>query len=701
MFASSIWTVAWARAAAHARAVDRQAKHDVVHAPALPQAQASAGMTRARFGALVSAVLAVFGVVWLTMSFAPTWYNNSVQQYWALTSPFAYGSNGWSLSSTYVLKLYEDTAMFYGHILSLLLAMALISSIPPLQRWVDKPAPRPVAWASRGEVLFVLAWLGMAAGWLAFWCNFSNIAHQARKDSHKDWQIAARVLGHMANFFIAWALLPLAKDGWMVTVFGIPWERGIKYHRAAGVLGWAVVGAHMLTWWIKWGMQGLLPDNIITVGYLQTYPGHVHQNNFTTPLVETAWFAFTISVIAGLLVRRRWYKLFYRAHMITAPIFLAAAAIHSWSFWYYALPGLVMWLLDSVSRRVRMALPVFPLAVIPYPEAKLTMVVLPAAAVGPWTAGQYIWLRIDRVCPYEVHPFTLVTPPGCTAAQLLGPEEAGLIGVSADTPVAAVLVQCTDAARSWTRRIASELKYSTQPLLEQGANEGLHLAEEGTHAAQRSTSLELPVNYGGDDSKLSRSLLLPRQHAPLKAAWHAGIEGPHGRPRAFWSYTHVVAVAGGVGITPMIAIVADIARRAALGLDVGHVRRVHLIWVLREPALSHLLGPLLETIRSDAAQASPSLDVQVQLHFTRSMQGSPVHSNGMHISQGRPDLADLLQALEDDYSSLLLMSGPPDHQHVYLGRRIVLTCGPPALIHAATAACSHAGIPCGTEEFQL
>jgi hypothetical protein len=71
-------------------------------------------------------------------------------------------------------------------------------------------------------------------------------------------QIIARVLGHLTTLAMSFAVFPIARNSVWEALWGIPFERAVKYHRALGRLVWAWVTAHMLMWQLKWAKEGAL-----------------------------------------------------------------------------------------------------------------------------------------------------------------------------------------------------------------------------------------------------------------------------------------------------------------------------------------------------------------------------------------------------------------------------------------------------------
>jgi len=69
-------------------------------------------------------------------------------------------------------------------------------------------------------------------------------------------QICARVLGHLTTLAMSFVAFPITRNSVWEALWGIPFERAVKYHRALGRLVWFWVTAHMLMWQLKWAKEG-------------------------------------------------------------------------------------------------------------------------------------------------------------------------------------------------------------------------------------------------------------------------------------------------------------------------------------------------------------------------------------------------------------------------------------------------------------
>eukprot|EP00911_Craspedida_sp_UC1_P001887 UC1_evm2s1448 len=228
-------------------------------------------------------------------------------------------------------------------------------------------------------------------------------------DENADLQIWARVVGHLATLSMSLLLFPVHRNSLWTAVFGVSFDRAVKYHRAMGVMVWLMTTLHMMLWMGKWLLDGTLSNNIVQIKYLQITPTLVHYDNFTILLAETAWLLMTVAVVLAIWWRRSNYELFYWAHHFSI-VFFVVAIMHAWSFWYYAIGGLVLWLVDRSMRMLRRSQPVKVVSVFHHTAAGVTQVTLDEDAFVHH-AGAFAYLCFPQISHAEWHPFTIASAP--------------------------------------------------------------------------------------------------------------------------------------------------------------------------------------------------------------------------------------------------------------------------------------------------
>lgn len=183
----------------------------------------------------------------------------------------------------------------------------------------------------------------------------------------------------------------------------------------------------------------------------------------------------------------------------------------------YSIAALVIYLISMVASFTKTRLATAELVVLP--GAQTTVVTVPALQTG-WRAGQHVRIRVPALGirhGLESHPFTIASAPNGDG-----------------------LVLMCKAAGNWT-----QLLYE----FASGRSGALNLMKGGKIRRMTETTVILEGPYGG-----LGNTLLP-------------------------SFSSVMLVAGGSGITHALAFANDLLARAPSG--VVRARTVDLVWVVR------------------------------------------------------------------------------------------------------------------------
>ena len=94
--------------------------------------------------------------------------------------------------------------------------------------------------ATVGEVFLILMWVGLAVFWIIYWRFLYGRINggEEKNDRHANLQSWARAFGHVASFMLSFLTFPVARHSLWERVFGIPYERALKYHRGLGCFAW-------------------------------------------------------------------------------------------------------------------------------------------------------------------------------------------------------------------------------------------------------------------------------------------------------------------------------------------------------------------------------------------------------------------------------------------------------------------------------
>jgi hypothetical protein len=221
-------------------------------------------------------------VAFASTIFTPVWNFSSTSSFqtpadaggtsWSLLPPStvlvfgppAADPQNWSQPLIYV-KLYSDVVIYFTVLLGVA-AVGMLGTYSPslrriLHRRLSVGLPRALAafdpfphGACVGELLLAAAMLGLYVWWILYWgYYYTRIATEAQSygDKNPNVQVAARVFGHLTTLTMSFLCFPVARNSVWEGVFGVPFDRAIKVHRALGSLCWLLVTIHMLVWQVR------------------------------------------------------------------------------------------------------------------------------------------------------------------------------------------------------------------------------------------------------------------------------------------------------------------------------------------------------------------------------------------------------------------------------------------------------------------
>ena len=437
-------------------------------------------------------------------------YEGKVTHYVLSSSKKWVADTTWFKPVIYV-KLYQDVVVYFAIVVGVVILGVTGTYHPPLRKllhrrfsmsYIPKIMNLWPTGASAGELLLFSVYLGLNAYWFWFWSTgfLYRKTTKLNLDPHPKLQLYARVTGQMATLSMSFLILPVARNSVWESVFGVPFDRAIRYHRTLGVVAWTWATLHMWLWQIKFIKDGTLAHNcwkpegltkLIISGTLDV-PIETRSDNWTTPIMEITWLLCTISLSIAIFVRTYNYELFKYTHYLMM-LFFITGFLHAFSFWYYTAFGLILFALDKAIQMVNNARVHVVKGLESVPSAGVTRLTLKGDVFrNPHVAGQYVWLTIPSLDPFQSHPFTISSAP----SDSYGPDG---------------YVQFTikDVGEgTWTGRLAALAR------------------------SRESSDKEVEPLY-------------------------VSVDGPYGRAIRYSEYEEVVLVAGGIGITPMASILFE------------------------------------------------------------------------------------------------------------------------------------------------
>ncbi|CAA0840064.1 Ferric reduction oxidase 7- chloroplastic [Striga hermonthica] len=278
-----------------------------------------------------------------------------------------------------------------------------------------------------------------------------------------------------------------------------------------------------------------------------------------------------ISLVAGLLmwvtslpgVRRMNFELFFYTHQLYI-VFVVSLALHVGDFIFcFAAGGIFLFMLDRFLRFFQSRRTVDILSARCFPCGTLELVLCKPANLH-YNALSWIFLQVRELSWLQWHPFSVSSSP-----------------LDGRHHIAVLIKVLGDWTQKLERRISSlsEIEAQTQQLLQ--------------------------TNFGIT----------------------ASVEGPYGHESSYHlMYENLILVAGGIGISPFLAILSDVLHRINDGKPC-RPKNILIIWAIK--TADEL--PLLNTvdINSICPTFSETLNLEIQTYITR--QSEPTLEEGKAI----------------------------------------------------------------------
>ncbi|KAK5121234.1 hypothetical protein LTR85_005400 [Meristemomyces frigidus] len=371
------------------------------------------------------------------------------------------------------------------------------------------------------------------------------------------WQARGVRAGWLAVAQMPLLILLVGKNNLITLTTGVSYERLNVLHRWSARIMLLLAIFHFGFQSRAWSQYGLM------------------QLEWTTddcPPTGIAAFAILLWMnLSTLAPFRYWsYEFFVIQHIITFFGFIIAVMYHLpstalWSRIYIYIP-IALYLLD---RLIRTALFVWTnyrisRATLTALDGGVTKVRLSNAAIKHWSPGAHVLLSIPRFGWVQSHPATIASTPRSHNGDL---------------------VFILKGHKGFTKRIMTSANNSATALLP-------HTKQEGQI----------------------------QQNAQV-VSYRALLNGPYGgSPSDFAAFDSVCLVAGSTGITFTLPILQDVAERAALNGKKLPVRRVHLVWCIKETSwvnwASEEIAAAVDQLKSAGIEAEVSIYVTCADEFT-------------------------------------------------------------------------------------
>jgi predicted ferric reductase len=206
------------------------------------------------------------------------------------------------------------------------------------------------------------------------------------------------IIGLSLQFHCALLLLPILRNSIFEPIFGISFDRAIKYHRWLGYSTCLILIMHAGGNWADWKKTGVFGEKSVEKEMVYG---------------EMAFVCALIMVLFAVSFwRRQFFESFLVTHMLY-PIFILFAALHSKATpnalgWYF-FPSVMLFIIDRLIRAYRSYKPT---AVTEIAHVNgLTRLQLKKPAGMKYEGGQYLFIMIPSISKIEWHPFSIASAP--------------------------------------------------------------------------------------------------------------------------------------------------------------------------------------------------------------------------------------------------------------------------------------------------
>ncbi|KAJ3314626.1 hypothetical protein HDU76_002373 [Blyttiomyces sp. JEL0837] len=400
--------------------------------------------------------------------------------------------------------------------------------------------------------------------------------------------------GVLALGCITASVLLALRNSVMDAVFQFPFEKTLTWHRWTGTGAVVLIAVHGGLFFREW------------VAYK-----YVSENMKDRPRVFYGVIASAILATIFLTslppIRRKLFSVFYFVHVLSIPILLVLVNLHTDYAWNYTIAIAFFWGLDRVLR---------------FWKSRVKVRVMK--------------LELWKVSITGWHPISFAS--SCVRSQVVevseGKDDDGVVSESLKSRVTNTTVAATAATSCCSIESLDDEEITPMPSLS-GSND---TKAKRTTTKTTTTSKKKPFTHDcgvtliirgvGSFSKTLHDRVRLRQNLGIARPLKVRIDGPYGRPSFTpHCYPIFIAVAGGIGITPVLSMALTALRVSkAIELESKDDSEYHLlktrvvvIWCVRHASDWRWTAPDLI--------AAAELGAEVWVHVTRDSTEFPLRDD--------------------------------------------------------------------------
>ncbi|CAJ1956923.1 unnamed protein product [Cylindrotheca closterium] len=410
---------------------------------------------------------------------------------------------------------------------------------PALSKLIQLPRYGTTYWSMMDLQLLLLFVIVLVGSFIVrFWHKYvwTDGPHWTLSTS---WRYITKISGMSLVTILLVILFPICKTCFWWDVFGLGFDRIIKFHRLLGALFGIILLLH--------GLASLVYLDMVDQLYSCWTPW---SNDCEKSMVMYGWYSGILFIPVFLTsfpwIRRNRYEVFYYCHLMVIPALLMAH-LHHINLIYYTAPSLVAYTLDKIVGYFAARRPVqlVDLSVPVEGYTRMTLLVDPNHA--DFSPGQWIKVKVPAISNWEWHPFSITSAPNQSTITLD--------------------IKAMGGVGSWGDKLQ-------------------HLAKSVSAGSVYDAHQSRRCPTKPDDPQKNK--LLPTVYLDR----YQGCDHNQG----FLNHRAVMLVGGGIGITPMMSVLRSCLAATAtedgggppLPSSMNHLEHLVFVWVVRQESVVDL-----------------------------------------------------------------------------------------------------------------
>ncbi|KAK9812181.1 hypothetical protein WJX73_002334 [Symbiochloris irregularis] len=200
----------------------------------------------------------------------------------------------------------------------------------------------------------------------------------------------------MINAAALFLFFPIPRNSFLQHLFRTDFATLIKYHRWLGHLTLITTAIHGVLYYVLWGVRSEFASQF------RTWQQH-GISNLAGSL--SFFFGLILWVSSFEYIRRNYFEVFYRLHIVGALGFYILGFMHYDGLYWYSAPGLMLYLLDLTFRLAQwMNVSIVTGSILSEDVLALHLMFTPETKLTP---NSFVFISCPDASRSEWHPFTL------------------------------------------------------------------------------------------------------------------------------------------------------------------------------------------------------------------------------------------------------------------------------------------------------